>query len=65
MTVESIQTAIESLSAEELARFRAWFEQRDWQQWDDQIEADSAAGKLDFLVQEAKRVVSNDELQDL
>jgi hypothetical protein len=27
--------------------------ERDWEEWDKQIEADSKAGKLDFLAKEA------------
>jgi len=32
---------------------RQWFSERDWDQWDKQIETDSEAGKLDFLIKEA------------
>jgi uncharacterized protein YfaT (DUF1175 family) len=53
MTVEQIEERIEKLSAEELARFRAWFVEFDAQAWDQQIEADAAAGKLDGLLSEA------------
>jgi hypothetical protein len=41
------------LPAEENRRFREWFLERDWSQWDKQIQADSESGKLDFLVKEA------------
>jgi hypothetical protein len=51
--VESIQSAILSLSPEEYAQLRQWFAERDWEQWDKQIEEDSASGKLDFLIEEA------------
>lgn len=51
--VQEIQAAIESLPREEYLRLRQWFVERDWEQWDKQIEADSEAGKLDFLIQEA------------
>ena len=53
-TVEKIVRSIESLSEEEYARLREWFAERDWEKWDKQIEADSASGKLDFLVKEAR-----------
>ncbi len=52
--VQEIQIAIQSLSQEEYVRLRQWFLERDWEQWDLQIEADSRAGKLDFLVDEAR-----------
>ncbi|NCP16000.1 hypothetical protein GW866_03020 [bacterium] len=51
--VQEIQIAIESLPWEEYARLRQWFSERDWQQWDKQIEEDSEAGKLDFLIKDA------------
>jgi hypothetical protein len=51
--VHDIQAAIESLPEEEYARLRHWFSERDGVKWDRQIEADSASGKLDFLVNEA------------
>jgi len=51
--VQEIQAAIESLPWEEYVRLRHWFIERDWEQWDKQIEADSEAGKLDFLIEEA------------
>jgi hypothetical protein len=44
-SVEEIQSAIVSLSPEEYARLRAWFMERDWEQWDQQIAADAQAGK--------------------
>jgi hypothetical protein len=37
-------------------RLRQWFSERDWEKWDRQFEADSEAGKLDFLLQEARDV---------
>ena len=52
-SVEEIQSAIVSLPPEEYARLRAWFIERDWEQWDQQIAADAQAGKLDFLIAEA------------
>jgi hypothetical protein len=51
--VEQIEKRIESLSREDLADFRAWFIEFDASIWDQQIEADSRAGRLDSLVSEA------------
>ncbi len=53
LSVEEIKSAIASLSQEDYARLRDWFSERDWEKWDEEIEKDSAAGKLDFLVKEA------------
>lgn len=52
--VEAIQAEIESLSGEDFARLRQWIIERDWQDWDRQIEQDSLSGKLDFLLNEAE-----------
>ena len=51
--VESLERAIERLSAVDLAVFRRWFLEFDAAAWDAQIEADARAGKLDALAAEA------------
>ncbi len=51
--VEQIENRIKNLSPEELARLRVWFEEFDALAWDGQIESDSAAGKLDRLIDES------------
>jgi hypothetical protein len=53
MTIDKLERAIAELPQEELAKFTAWFEEFLADQWDRQIEADAAAGKLDRLAQEA------------
>jgi hypothetical protein len=63
--VEEIQSAIVSLSPEEYARLRRWFAERDWEQWDREIEEDAASGKLDFLIDEAVAEKGQGRLQDL
>ena len=52
--LEKIQTEIAKLPEAEVAQLRAWLNDLDWQQWDEQIERDAAAGKLDDLIEEAK-----------
>jgi hypothetical protein len=64
-SVEEIQSAIVSLPPEEYARLRAWFIERDWEQWDQQIAADAQAGKLDFLLAEALAEKAQGHLRDL
>ena len=64
-SVEAIQSAIVSLTPEEYARLRAWFMERDWERWDQQIEADAHAGKLDFLLAEAMAEKTQGHLRDL
>lgn len=51
--VEELEKEVQSLTPEELASFRNWFAEYDWQAWDRQLEADVAAGKLDRLAAEA------------
>jgi len=51
--VEQLEKQIESLSPEDLSKLRAWFFELDARLWDQQIEADSKAGKLDGLIAEA------------
>lgn len=53
-TVEDIEKAISKLPADELARFRAWFEEFDAAQFDAKIERDAKAGKLDRLADRAR-----------
>ncbi len=52
-TVEDIEKAVEQLAPRGLARFRAWFETFDAQQFDAAIERDARAGRLDALAGEA------------
>ncbi len=54
-TVEDIEKAVTKLTPEQLARFRAWFEDYDARLFDEKIERDAKAGKLDKLAQEAIR----------
>ncbi|HLX07710.1 MAG TPA: hypothetical protein VKY89_07580 [Thermoanaerobaculia bacterium] len=51
--VEQIETRIQGLSPEDLARFRRWFLDFDAHVWDQQIEDDSRSGRLDGLVAES------------
>jgi hypothetical protein len=51
--VEKIERAVSSLSREELSEFRAWFLEFDAEVWDQQLEEDVAAGRLDHLAEEA------------
>ncbi len=63
--IEEIKSSIESLSKEDFAHLRDWFFERDWEQWDKQIEKDSESGKLDFLVREALEEKKYGKLKEL
>lgn len=52
--LETILEAAKDLSAEELAKLRAHIEVLEADIWDAQIERDAKAGKLDWLVEEAR-----------
>ena len=52
--LEHLEEEVLRLSPEDLTQFRAWFIELDHQLWDQQIEADVAAGKLDRLIAEAR-----------
>ena len=51
--VEQLEREVEGLSSEERASFRAWFAAFDAAEWDEQFEADVAAGRLDQRAEEA------------
>ena len=53
--VEQIEQEIQALSPTELAAFRAWFLQYDWVEWDNQLERDVQAGRLERLADKALR----------
>ena len=51
-TVEDIERAILQLPPAKLDRFRVWFETLDAQRFDERIERDARAGKLDRMADE-------------
>ena len=65
MQVEQLQREIEALPERDFSRLRRWFAEKDWQLWDRQLESDVAAGKLDFLLEEALSAKQQGSLKDL
>jgi hypothetical protein len=55
MTLEEIQKAVATLPADQLSKFRVWFDEFDAARFDARIERDIAAGRLDRLAGEAVR----------
>jgi hypothetical protein len=49
MKLEEKEAAVEKLSPEELKRFRAWLDELEERLFDERIERDAKAGKLDEL----------------
>jgi hypothetical protein len=65
MSLAEIKTAVHELSPEELAELTAFIlDQEDGDAWDKQMERDAAAGKLDFLYEEAERAEREGTLRD-
>ena len=52
-TVEEIEAAIQRLPPDQMAAFRAWYAEFDAAVWDREIVEDEAAGRLDWLINEA------------
>ena len=54
-TIQEIESAITKLKPEEIRAVGKWLDELREQMWDKQIEADAQAGRLDKLMEEAKR----------
>jgi hypothetical protein len=52
-SVEEITQAISQLPAEQLEQLRVWLAEFTERQWDEQIEQDERAGRLDALAERA------------
>jgi hypothetical protein len=53
-TVTEIESAIRELPKQEFWKLAEWFDEVKERTWDEQIEADAEAGKIDFLFEEAE-----------
>lgn len=51
--IQLIEDQIQHLDNQSFAALRNWFIEYEHSRWDRQIAADSEAGKLDFLIDEA------------
>ena len=54
-TTHEIETAVKQLPKAEFRKLLDWMVELDQAEWDAQIEADSNAGKLDHLAEQALR----------
>jgi hypothetical protein len=63
--VEALAREVEKLTPEELAAFRRWLVEYDWQAWDREIEQDAAAGKLDQFAVEALAEFERGETKEI
>ena len=64
MSLAEIKSAVEGLSQKEFEELVAFIRERDSAAWDRQIELDAAAGKLDFLFEEAEQARAAGTLRD-
>lgn len=65
MDVQEIESAITQLPREQVAELAVWFEQFHAQLWDNQIEQDVRAGRLDSLLDEAERDLDSGHCESL
>jgi hypothetical protein len=63
--VDELKTEIERLPKEDFTELVRWLSEKDWERWDKEIETDSEAGKLDFLVREGLEAKTKKTLKDL
>ena len=63
--VDQLKAEIERLPGEEFSELFRWLADKDWERWDKEIEADSRAGRVDFLVREARQQKAKGTLKDL
>jgi hypothetical protein len=64
-TIHEIEQAVRNLEPQDLAAFRQWFAAFDAELWDRQLEQDVAAGRLDWLAEEAQRDLTEGRCTDL
>jgi hypothetical protein len=62
--VEEIEAAITGLAPDEYGRLVQWFRAREQARWDEQLDRDSSAGKLDFLFREAEEESAQGSLRE-
>jgi hypothetical protein len=63
--IDELKADIERLPSEELAELFRWLSEKEWESWDKEIEADSQAGRLDFLEREAREEKSKGTLREI
>jgi hypothetical protein len=63
--VDQLKAEIERLPGEEFTELCRWLAEKDWERWDEEIEADSREGRVDFLVREAREQKAKGTLKDL
>ncbi len=63
--IDELKADIEKLPSAEVAELFRWLSEKEWRSWDQQLEADAHAGRLDFLVREAREEKAKGSLREL
>ena len=63
--LEALEQEVQRLAPEDYQAFRRWLADYDWQLWDEELERDVAAGKLDKLGEEALRDFERGDYTDI
>ncbi len=63
--IDELKADIERLPGEEVAELFRWLSEKEWENWDEEMRADSQAGRLDFLVREAVDQKARGTLKEL
>ena len=63
--IDDIKAAIQALPESEFVLLRRWFSEQDWEKWDRQLEDDAKAGRLNFLIEEARNEKAGGTLRNL
>ena len=63
--LEQLEQQVTSLSPDELAKFERWFQEYLEDAWDQQIEEDIRAGKLDHIAEQVRRDVKAGDYTEL
>jgi hypothetical protein len=56
--LDQIEKSIAELPEDELKVLAAWFDELRWSRWDQSLEADEKAGRLDRFIAEAKAEIT-------
>ena len=65
MSAKEIKQAVRNLSEKELEEFFEWLDEFHESQWDRQIEEDFRSGKLNYLVNQARKEFREGRCQEL
>jgi hypothetical protein len=65
ITITELKTLVIELPPRELDEFTDWFNEFQEAQWDKEIETDIKSGKLDHLIQQAEKALSEGKCKEI